>query len=90
MKYYKYLFPFKPSKPKDTYFVYLGKEIVEPATFDEEGNLLTDIVYGDGHMVDIMWKEEPKEEWNQYIVKPTTHRHWFAGQKKLWERCNTE
>ena len=88
MKYYKYLLPFKPDKPTNSYFTYVGKEVVEPPTYDEEGNLLTETVYGSGYKVDVMWKGEPNPEWNQYIVKPSNHEHWFAGQQKLWEKCN--
>lgn len=88
MIYKKYVLPFKPTKPINCDFVYLGKEVLEPATYDEEGNLVTETVYSDNHKVDVIWWGNPKEEWNQYIVKPTTHEHWFAGQQKLWEECN--
>lgn len=88
MTYFKYVLPFKPTNIPNTHNVYLGREVLTPAEFDEEGNLLTEAVYGNGHKVDVMWKGEPNPDWDQYIVKPTTHEHWFAGQQKLWEECN--
>lgn len=88
MTYYKYLLPFRPLHIADSHFVYLGKEVITPAEYDEEGNVITEAVYGNRHKVDVLWKNGRNEDWDEYIVKPTTHEHWFMGKQSLWDKSN--
>ena len=87
MIYKKYILPFIPNTVNGDW-VYLGKPIQTPPTYDSDGNVITPTVWADGHKVDVMWKGEPNPEWEQYVVKPSKHEHWFMGKEKLWEKCN--
>ena len=48
--------------------VELGHEITTPATYDEEGELLTEAVYGDGYLVDVLWDGEALSSWESSLV----------------------
>ena len=89
MKYYKYLLPELPTEIKNADWVYIGQPVIEPATFDENGDIISETVYGDGFMVDVIWKDSPNSEWDEYIVLPTNHRHWIMGMQDLWQESNS-
>ena len=55
--------------------VYLGKLVDEPATFDENGEVLTEATYLNGWHVDVMTKKEIKLD---NTVEPKTPTHKFA------------
>lgn len=56
--------------------------IQTPATFDEEGNILTEAVLDPNYNVDIIWHEEEPEAFEQYQVWPNgIGQHIISG----WE-----
>ena len=62
----------------------LGQPVVTPATYDEEGNVLTEAVLSSKHEVDILWADQPlSTSFASYVVWPTPggYTHTFAG----WE-----
>ena len=46
----------------------LGHEVVTEATYDEEGELLTEAVYGDAYLVDCLWSGEADPSWDNQLV----------------------
>ena len=46
----------------------LGHEVVTEATYDEEGELLTEAVYGDAYLVDCLWDGEADPSWDNQLV----------------------
>ena len=44
-------------------------------TFDADGEPLVDIIKGTTYNVDVVWKGEQPEEWEQYEVNPLTPSH---------------
>ena len=48
--------------------VELGHEVLTPATYDEEGELITEAVYGDAYLVDVLWDGEADASWNNQVV----------------------
>jgi len=54
--------------------VYLGKIVDEPATFDDEGEVLTDATYLDGWHVDVMTNVEVTFE---NVTNPKNPKHKF-------------
>ena len=61
----------------------LGQPIVTPATYDEEGNVLTEAVLSSKHEVDIIWTDSQDATLDSYIVwpVPSSYNHTFSG----WE-----
>jgi hypothetical protein len=57
--------------------VNIGKIILEPPTFDEEGNELTPAVYADGYHYDVMSTEI--YDFGANLVEPKNPKHAFAG-----------
>lgn len=55
----------------------IGKVIDQEATYDEQGNILTEPTYVDGYHFDIMIEKEVDFETNEII--PKHPRHTFAG-----------
>ncbi len=55
--------------------VYIGKLVDQPATFDKDGEVLTDATYLDGWHVDVMTKEVVTFE---NAIEPKTPKHKFA------------
>jgi len=43
-------------------FVMLGYNVLQEATYDDEGNVLTEAVYGDKYMVDAYWRDLEQDE----------------------------
>lgn len=48
--------------------VELGHEITTPATYDEEGEILTEAVYADTYLVDVLWDGEALSSWESSLV----------------------
>ena len=48
--------------------VELGHEVLTPATYDEEGEILTEAVYGDAYLVDCLWDGEADPSWEANVV----------------------
>ena len=48
--------------------VELGHEVLTPATYDEEGEILTEAVLGDAYLVDVLWDGEADASWNNQVV----------------------
>ena len=44
-------------------------------TFDEDNNPLFDSVKGKTYNVDVVWKNEPLEDWNEFEVNPSSPSH---------------
>ena len=59
----------------------LGQPVVTPATYDEEGNVLTEAVLSSKHEVDILWADQPgTTSFSSYVVWPEPCGiHIFAG-----------
>ena len=57
--------------------VEIGKVIDQEATYDEQGNILTEPTYVDGYHFDIMIEKEVDFGANEIITK--NPRHTFAG-----------
>jgi len=56
--------------------VYLGQIVNEPATFDEDGNVLTEPTYIDGYHVDVL--SNNNINFGNYEINPRTDKHIFA------------
>lgn len=48
--------------------VELGNEILTPASYNEEGEVVEEAVYGDGYLIDVLWSGEADPSWNNQIV----------------------
>ena len=48
--------------------VELGHEVTTPATYDEEGEILTEAVLGDAYLVDVLWDGEADPSWDNQVV----------------------
>ena len=48
--------------------VELGHEITTPATYNEEGEILTEAVYSDAYLVDVLWDGEALSSWESSLV----------------------
>ena len=46
----------------------LGHEVVTEATYDSEGEILTEAVYGDAYLVDVLWSGEADASWDNQLV----------------------
>jgi hypothetical protein len=57
--------------------VEIGLIMLEPPTFDEEGNELTLAVYADGYHYDVMSTET--YDFGANLVEPKNPKHAFAG-----------
>jgi hypothetical protein len=57
--------------------VEIGLIMLEPPTFDEEGNELTPAVYADGYHYDVMSTE--MYDFGANLVEPKNPKHAFAG-----------
>ena len=57
--------------------VEIGKVIDQEATYDEQGNLLTEPTYRDGYHFDIMIDKEI--DFGENEIFPNNSKHTFAG-----------
>jgi hypothetical protein len=57
--------------------VEIGKVVRIPATFDENGELLTEPIYYDGYAYDVMSDEEV--DFGSFEIFPKNPAHGFAG-----------
>ena len=48
--------------------VELGHEVTTPATYDEEGEVLTEAVYADTYLVDVLWDGSPSSSWESSLI----------------------
>ena len=48
--------------------VELGHEVTNPATHDEEGEILTEAVYADSYLVDVLWDGEALSSWDSSLI----------------------
>ena len=48
--------------------VELGHEVTTPATYDEEGEVLTEAVSSDSYLVDVLWDGEALSSWDSSLV----------------------
>jgi hypothetical protein len=48
--------------------VELGHEVTTPATYDEEGEVLTEAVYADNYLVDVLWDGSPSSSWDSSLI----------------------
>jgi hypothetical protein len=63
--------------------VEIGKIMLEPPTFDEEGNETTSAVYADGYHYDVMSTET--YDFGSNLVDPKNPKHAFAGHDVIKE-----
>jgi hypothetical protein len=68
--------------------VEIGLIMLEPPTFDEEGNELTPAVYADGYHYDVMSTE--MYDFGANLVEPKNPKHAFAGHAITEEYIPTE
>ena len=71
--------------------VELGYEVITEATIDEEGEVVTEAVYGTDYLVDVLWRDLEADEsgeidhpygWKSYSVSIETEGiHSFMGLK---------
>ena len=57
--------------------VYIGKVVKIPATYDDEGNIITPAVYYPGYAIDVMSSETL--DFGSYAVFPIEAAHSFYG-----------
>jgi hypothetical protein len=70
--------------------VHLGNIVVTPATFDEEGNILTEAVLSDTYHIDVLWDGEPNPDWdNQMVWCAPVGLHTFGSSKAIAEWTET-
>ncbi len=70
--------------------IYLGYNVLEQPTFDVEGNILTEAVFGNKYMVDVLWVNLEADEngeidhpygWKSYSININDEGcHSFYGQ----------
>ena len=48
--------------------VRLGHIVTTPATYDDDGNVATEAVLSDNYHVDVLWKGDPDEDWDNQMV----------------------
>ena len=48
--------------------VRLGHIVTTPATYDDDGNVDTEAVLSDNYHVDVLWKGDPDEDWDNQMV----------------------
>lgn len=67
--------------PTTAAVVYIGKVVEIPATYDDEGNIITPAVYYDGYAIDVMSSETL--DFGEYAVYPADKSaHSFYGYPK--------
>ena len=57
--------------------VYIGKVVKIPATYDDEGNIITPAVYYDGYAIDVMSSLDL--DFGEFMVYPIEAAHSFYG-----------
>ena len=77
-------------KPYIAHVVELGFLAIEPAEFDEEGNVIKEAVLNDKYSVDVLWESKIEDRWNTYEVQPLVSSHNFAGHKPLIQEQDEE
>lgn len=64
----------------------LGDIVLTPATYDEEGNVLTPAITAGKHAVDIVWLENEDSAFNEFQAWPAPCGvHTVAGLESLYE-----
>lgn len=48
--------------------VELGHEVLTPATYDEEGEILTEQVLGSSYLVDVLWNGDAESSWDNQVI----------------------
>lgn len=61
--------------------VMLGNLVLENAITNESGDVIQDAVFSVGYAVDVLWENEPLNEWEHFKIYPTNAKHSFAGVK---------
>ncbi len=66
--------------PTTAAVVYIGKVVKIPATYDDEGNIITPAVYYDGFAIDVMVQDSITLDFGSYAVYPADKSaHSFYG-----------
>lgn len=71
----------------DHAIVRLGNIATTPATYDSDGNVLSEAVISDNYHVDVLWDGEPDESWDAQMVwcKPMgVHHFGSASAAQEW------
>jgi hypothetical protein len=63
--------------PTTAAVVYIGKVVEIPATYDDEGNIITPAVYYDGFAIDVMSSLDL--DFGSFMVYPIEAAHSFYG-----------
>ena len=66
--------------PTTAAVVYIGKVVEIPATYDDEGNIITPPIYYDGYAIDVMSSETL--DFGEFMVYPVEAAHSFYGYPK--------
>jgi hypothetical protein len=62
--------------------VKIGHELITQAEIDDEGNVVTEAVYSDKFLVDVLWNTPMADHpygWKTYSVEPNGTKHRFVG-----------
>jgi hypothetical protein len=77
--------------PTTAAVVYIGKVVEIPATYDDEGNIITPAVYYPGFAIDIMVQDSVTLDFGSYAVYPADNSaHSFYGYPRNAEVPPTE
>ncbi len=72
----------------------LGYEVLTEATYDEEGEILTEAVYGDGYLADVLWDGEADASWSNQLIWMSPFGLLVMGasdvQSEWLEQCKIE
>ena len=78
-----------PSNPH--LIVELGYEVTTPATYDEDGEILTEQVLGSSYLVDVLWNGDAESSWNNQVIWTTPFGQLVMGAsdvRREWlEQC---
>lgn len=68
----------------------LGYELLSPAEYDENGEVITEAVYSSNYLVDVLWNGKAESSWdNQMIWCKPLGIHTFANSAAVREWMET-
>ena len=69
------------NKTHSNEIIKLGFLTIEHATYDEDNNELTPIIYSDKYSVDVIWHDQKDKDWKDYRIKLNgkENSHLFGG-----------
>ena len=71
--------------------VELGYEVLTPAEYDEEGEVIVEQVLGSSYLVDVLWNGDAESSWNNQVIWTTPFGQLVMGAsdvRREWlEQC---